>query len=257
MYKTLLFSIFFMLSILGYSQKMITGKVVIDNIDEGVDLQGVLVNNLSTDAKILTNSNGFFSIKVNLNDVLEFSNGFIEKRTIKISENILMKVYLEVHLNFETIELETANLNTLNKDFKSNIRNEDSQSTKNYNSWGLDPNLQYIEVNPNMTSSINNNGFLDPALWMSKLSGKYKKDKKQNEYFLFVSTKNEIIDHFTPNYFIEKLKIPEHKIQEFMNYCASKSNIINLFKNLEYEAVENHLIQNSYSYNSLIKQNQN
>jgi len=245
-----------MLSILGYSQQMmITGKVVIDNTDEMLDLQGILVNNLTSDAKTLTNSNGIFSIKVNLNDVLEFSDGFIEKRSVKISENILLKGYLEVHLNIETIELATASLNTLNKDFKSNINKEASQSAKNFNSWGLDPALLNVKVNPNMTSSLNSNGLLDPSLWISKLSGKYKKDKKQNDVFLRVNSLDEIKAHFTTNYFTNELKISEFKINEFLNYCAGQSNIVHLYKQLNFEAVESHLIQCSSKYIQLLNHN--
>ena len=244
-----------MLSILGYSQQiMITGKVVIDNSDEQIDPKSIVISNLNSDAKTKVNSYGVFSILVSVNDVLTFSGDHVEKREIKISENIIKKGFVEIHLDVETIELAEANINPLKKNFKANVSNEDSETTNNYKNWGLNPNLQYIEVNPNMTSSLNNNGFLDPALWISKATGKFKKDKKQNEYFIQMTTKDEIINHFTETYFVDELKIPNYKIKEFLNYCSAKTNIVNLFKQLNYEAVESHIINCASNYLQLLNQ---
>ena len=256
MERNLLLILFLLLSIQGYSQQlMITGKVIIDNTDEILDLQSILILNQQSGSKSKVNQNGIFSIKVSVNDVLEISGSYVESREIKISENVIKKGFIEIHLDVETIELAEANINPLSKNLNKNISNEDSQTTKNYESWGLDPNLQYIEVNPNMTSSLNNNGLLDPALWISKATGKYKKDKKQNEYFNKMTVLDLIKGHFTEHYFLTYLKIPEFKVNEFLNFTAAQSNIVLLFKNNKFEEVEMHLQQFATKYVQLISQN--
>ena len=80
--------------------KLISGKVIVDNIDV------ISVVNNSSGAKTKTNFQGFFSIKVELNENLEFNGFGLEKRELKIIQQILDKGYLEVHMNEEIINLE-------------------------------------------------------------------------------------------------------------------------------------------------------
>jgi len=146
-------------------------------------------------------------------------------------------------------------LNPLKKNLKDNISKEDSEQTKFYKSLGLDPNLQYIEVNPNVTSSINNNGwFNDPLLWISALTGQRKKDIKRNEFFKKEKRIDKIEDFFTEEYFINNLQIPVHKINEFIQYCYAQNsfNLKHLIEGNRMEEIEEILIDQAKVYLELL-----
>lgn len=261
MTKTLLYFFFSLSAISSYAQQiMITGKITIDNMEESYDLSSITVENLETNKRTKSNPNGIFSIKVKEGESLRFTSGFTEERFIKITSSILSKGYLNVHLNLEVIELAEANLNPLKKNLKENISKEDTEQTKFYKSLGLDPNLQYIEVNPNMTSSINHNGWTnDPALWISALTGQRKKDIKKDEFFKKEKRIDKVKEFFTTAYFIENLKIPEHKINEFIQYCyAQKALKFELLvEGNRMEEIEEKLIEQAKVYVELLTLNKN
>ena len=114
---------------------LITGKVVVDDGIAGQDvINNILVQNQTTNAETLTSSKGIFSIKVSVGDELIFIHDFYKERSIRITQDILTKGMLTVHLNIETIELAEAKILTLNKDWKQNIKIEEKKKKKMYNS---------------------------------------------------------------------------------------------------------------------------
>ena len=102
--------------------KLISGKVIVDNTDSSTELNTISVVNNSSGAKTKTNLQGFFSIKVDLNENLEFNGFGLEKRELKIIQQIIDKGYLEIHMNEEIINLNEVNLLTLDKNLKNNIK---------------------------------------------------------------------------------------------------------------------------------------
>ena len=233
---------------------LITGKVVVDDGIAGQDaINNILVQNQATNAKTFTNDNGIFSIKASVGDELIFTHDFYKERTIKITADILTKGILTVHLNIETIELSEANILTLDKNWKQNIKIEETSQTKMYNSLGLDPNMQYYKVNPNATSSLNNNGILDPALWISMLTGQRKKDKKIDKYFKKVNKIKDVENYFTTNYFVESLNIPENKVSDFVTYCYANFELEKLIKENNYDKITQIFEDNAPKYLEMIK----
>ena len=233
---------------------LITGKVVVDDGIAGQDaINNILVQNQTTNAKIFTNDNGMFSIKVSVGDELIFTHDFYKEQSIKITADILTKGMLTVHLNIETIELAEAKILTLNKDWKQNIKIEETSQTKMYNSLGLDPNMQYYKVNPNATSSLNNNGILDPSLWISTISGQQKKDKKLDQYFKKVNKIKDVENYFTTNYFVESLNIPENKVSDFVTYCYENFELEKLVKENNYDKITQIFEDNAPKYLEMIK----
>lgn len=217
--------------------KTLSGKIVIDAVDEWTELYGIRIVNKQTNEETLTNEEGLFQLNVNLNDDLLITSGFTDKRKIKISETILNKGTLEVHLDLEVIQLTEATVNTLKSNLKDNIKIVESDKDKLYKKLGLNPEMQYAKLNPHSTSALNNKNFVDPAMWMTRLSGKHKNDKKNNEYFKQVELLKNLKEYFTVNYFVNDLHIPEYKVDEFINYCYSKSYFKNLVQNYKYEEI--------------------
>lgn len=239
MKKQFLLSFFlFLISFIGFGQsKLISGKIVIDAIDDWTELYGIRIVNKQTNEEVLTNEEGIFQLNVNLNDDLIISSGFTDKRKLKVTEGILNKGTLEIHLDLEVIQLAETTVNTLKSNLKDNIKIVDSDKTKLYKQLGLNPDMQYAKLNPHSTSALNNKNFVDPTMWMTRLSGKHKNDQKNNEYFKQVELLKDLKEYFTVNYFVNNLHIPEYKVDEFINYCYSKAYFKNLVQNYKYEEI--------------------
>lgn len=218
-------------SVLNYAQlKTINGQIIIEKLEGDFDYATIKVSNQTLRKMVYADQNGKFSIQVQVGDVVEFTSFLTDVRTIKISENLYQKGRIEVHLDLEIIQLDEADLTRLKPNLKDNIKPSDSSSSELFNSLGLNPKLLDVEVNPNMTSTINNNGILDPSVWISSITGQLKKDKKKNEYFKNEKILDKIKDFFTEDYFIDDLKIPENKVNEFIQYAAKHAPIKTLFE---------------------------
>ncbi|WP_291069357.1 MULTISPECIES: hypothetical protein [unclassified Empedobacter] len=246
-----------LLSVFTFAQTtLINGKVVIDDGVAGQDaVDNILVTNESTNAKTFTNASGMFSIKASVGDELIFSHDFYIERKIKITSDILAKGMLTIHLNIETIELAEARINTLDRNFKNNIKLEHGKVDELYDNLnlGFDPNLRFRKINPNMTSTINNNGLLDPSNWIATISGQKKKDKKQNEYFKKVDKIIDLENYFTINYFIETLNIPENKVTDYVRYCYANFELEKLVKENKYDKITEILEEQAPKYLEMIK----
>lgn len=235
---------------------LITGKVVIDDGVVGQDaVDHILIMNEMTNARVLTNENGMFSIKASVGDELVIAHDFYIERKIKITSDILAKGMLTIHLNIETIELAEARINTLDKNFKNNIKLEHGKVDELYDNLnlGFNPNLRFRKINPNMTSTINNNGLLDPSNWIATISGQKKKDKKQNEYFKKVDKIIDLENYFTINYFIETLNIPENKVTDYVRYCYANFELEKLVKENKYDKITEILEEQAPKYLEMIK----
>lgn len=235
---------------------LITGKVVIDDGVVGQDaVDHILIMNEMTNARVLTNENGMFSIKASVGDELVIAHDFYIERKIKITSDILAKGMLTIHLNIETIELAEARINTLDRNFKNNIKLEHGKVDELYDNLnlGFNPNLRFRKINPNMTSTINNNGLLDPSNWIATISGQKKKDKKQNEYFKKVDKIIDLENYFTINYFIETLNIPENKVTDYVRYCYANFELEKLVKENKYDKITEILEEQAPKYLEMIK----
>ena len=257
MNKILYVIIFGLISTFSFAQTtLITGKVVIDDGVVGQDaVDHILIMNEMTNARVLTNENGMFSIKASVGDELVITHDFYIERKIKITSDILVKGMLTIHLNIETIELAEARINTLDKNFKNNIKLEHGKVDELYDNLnlGFDPNLRFRKINPNMTSTINNNGLLDPSNWIATISGQKKKDKKQNEYFKKVDKIKDLENYFTSNYFIESLNIPENKVTDYVRYCYANFELEKLVKENKYDKITEILEEQAPKYLEMIK----
>ena len=219
--------------------KLISGKVIVDNIDNSTELNVISVVNNSSGAKTKTNFQGFFSIKVELNENLEFNGFGLEKRELKIIQQILDKGYLEVHMNEEIINLNEVNLLTLDKNLKNNIKLKYDNIDELYKglNLGIDPNLRFRKIDPNATSMTGNVGLSNPAAWIATISGQRKREKKQQEYFTKLRKTKDLENYFTKNYFIENLHIPESKVNDFVTYCYANFELEKLIKENNYDKI--------------------
>lgn len=254
----ILYTIFFsLISVFTLAQtNLITGKVVIDDGIVGQDaVDHILVTNETTNAKAFTNTAGMFSIKATVGDELVFTHGFYIERKIKITSDILAKGMLTIHLNIEIIELAEARINTLDKNFKNNIKLKYDQVDELYKNLnlGIDPNLRFRKIDPNATSMIGNVGLLNPAAWIATISGQRKREKKQQEYFNKENRIKDLENYFTKNYFIETLNIPENKVSDYVTYCYVNFGLEKLVKENNYDKITDILEDQASKYLEMIK----
>lgn len=235
MTKYLLFFTF-LFSFVQAQNKLISGKIIVDEENESNNLQGILVINLMTNAETTTNSKGMFSIKVNPNDELRFKNGGVEERIIKISEAIFNKGFVSVHLNVDVIELKETVLNTLNKNWLKNVKLKYDSIDELYAKLdlGIDPNLRFQKIDiDKITRYVN---------------GSRKLAKRNRLYFKKIKALEKIEDYFTKAYFTEKLKIPDYKISEFLLFCDAKNNLEEVVNKNNFELIEKVLKTESLIY---------
>lgn len=249
-----------LLSVFTFAQTtLITGKVVIDDGVAGQDaVDNILVTNESTNAKAFTNANGMFSIKASVGDELIFTHDFYIERKIKITLDILAKGMLTIHLNIETIELAEARINTLDRNFKNNIKLKYDQVDEMYKqlNLGIDPNLRFRKIDPNATSNIGSFGLLNPAAWITAISGQRKREKNQYEYFKKEDRIKDLENYFTSNYFIETLNIPENKVSEYVKYCYINFELDKLVTANNYDKITQILEEQTPIYLSKIQKNE-
>lgn len=234
--------------------KLISGKVIIDGIDNSIESNIISVVNNSSGSKTKTNLQGFFSIKVVLDDNLEFNGFGLEKRELKVRKEMLDKGYLEVHMNEEIINLNEVNILTLDKNLKNNIKIDKNSIDILYDNLnlGIDPNLRFRKIDINKTSQVL--GGLDPiSKFIGWINGSEKKAKKTYKYFKYIEKIEKIENYFTKNYFIKKLKISEYKIEEFIKYCFIKNKLEKYVNENNFEYIEEVLIKESINYNLLYR----
>lgn len=238
MKQTVLTFFLFLFPLIGFSQSsLISGKVTVDNLDELTDLKGVRIVNKQSKEVALTNTEGLFKLNVNPNDDLIITSNFTDNRTLKITKALIDKGFLTIHLDLEVINLSETTINTLKPNLKDNIKILDSDKSQLYKRLGLNPEMQYAKLNPNMTSALNSKNFADPSMWISSLSGRRKNDKMVNEYFIKADLLKNLKEYFTVNYFVTSLNIPDNKVDDFITYCYNKSYFKHLVQNYNYEEI--------------------
>lgn len=243
--KILLFFYVLSLSYLQAQNTLISGKVFIDE-DESMELEGIEITNLSSNARTKTNPKGIFSIKVNENDELLFKGEFIEERKIRISPLTLQKGFISVHLNIKVIELAETNVNTLNKFWQKNVKLKYDFIDSLYINLGLDPSIRFKDIPLNLRSMGTNIS---------------RKQAKQNlKYFNKIKVLEKIENYYSKYYFTTTLKIPENKIDEFLLFSDSNNNFEEIIKQNDFELIEEMLSRDSSTYldkiNAKIKVNE-
>ncbi len=246
MNRTLLYNLFFLFSITIHAQStLISGKIIVDDADEIINLDGFLIENTTTNARTKADENGLFSIKVNEGDELIFKQIGIIDRQIKISKNMINKGFIDVHVNIEVIELAETNIKPLKKYWKDNVSKEETQSQKINRSLG---------INEEFKNDLVKGYFVAGYLRSLGVTVRYEnvialldqvsdKEIQRYKYFLKTTKKDKydqillLNNYFTDYYFINDLKIPKGNILQFLDYCYTDFKIGSLLKNNQFNQI--------------------
>ena len=218
-----------------FSQSIdLVGNVVIENVDEAIPLNQIIIINRNTEKRMNPDENGGFRIQVNLNDELVFKSAITSPRTIKVSQNIINKGFINVHLDLDMIELNEANINPLKGELKDNLNLKETdldilKRNIGYDSKEFKEQLKKQQEYAQTRKVISETGGVNLLGIGKSLFGKKDKPYKNPQKLNF-QVAEEIKEYFTVNYFINDLKIPENQINTFIGYCMNNSNIRTLFE---------------------------
>lgn len=227
---------FFILFSLQISAQRKTVLLTAQVKNDSIPAANVHVVNLNSNKGSLSDDNGIFRIQVKVNDTLQLSNiKFITGKFV-IENEILQNKDLNI-FQLETNELEEVVI--LHKKEKVNAFTLGLPNAGRKPLDKFERKLEYYDLKKTfkvMPGGLSIN--LENIYYI--LSGENKKDKKFKK--LLENDKKEkfnqefiirIREHFGDEFFINTIKIPKDKIENFIDYCLSK-NIIFLFERARY-----------------------
>ena len=237
--KNVLLALFTLFTLTGFSQDvdriLINGKIIVSTEDK----EGVTVYNTSANKGTTTDKDGYFTIKVALNDIVEFGALQFKDFKVTISEDIIKSKRLTVILVEEVNKLDEVVL--LPFDLTGNL-NADLENVRTYNVslddvyFGLDhiddfefsadyktkvDNLAFDENNPrveNMLNLVNLAGFL-----VSQIVDINKNNSKSEKQRILKKTPfKEALDKYSINYIHSNFNIPLDQVEAFTDYVEEK-----------------------------------
>ncbi|WP_413533385.1 hypothetical protein [Empedobacter brevis] len=262
MSKILFFLLIISSSYIQAQSAMISGKIIVDDTKEIIDLEGISIENLNTKAKTKTNNEGLFSINVNLNDELLIKQVGLSERKLKVSETMITKGFVTIHVNVEIIDLAETNIQKLNKDAYKNIGKEKSFQEKFNDENGITSLEFKAELNLKHEEEIVNRTIKQVGgVNLLGLFNLFKSPKKRLKKPVQLEVKKEdqlstLHKFFTTYYFVNDLKIPEGKINEFLDYCYSNFDFPKLLKENNFDEILFIIEEQAPIYLSKMKKNE-
>jgi hypothetical protein len=245
--KQVLLFLFSFFTITALSQDidriLINGKIIVSTEDK----EGVTVYNSSSNKGTITDEDGYFKIRVALNDIVEFGALQFKDFTATITEKIISSKRLTVILVEEVNKLDEVVV--LPFDLTGNI-NADLENVRTYNVnlddvyFGLDhitdfefspdyktkaDNLAFNEYNPkvtNMLNVVNLAGFIvSQVIDMNKDKGKTNRERalKRTPF-------KEALDKYSINYIHTNFNISLDKVDSFIAYVEERGVNENLLE---------------------------
>jgi len=237
--KQTLLLFFSLFTLTAFSQDveriLINGKIIVSSEDK----EGVAVYNTSSNKGTITDKDGYFTITVGLNDVVEFSALQLKDFKVIISDKIINSKRLTIILVEEVNKLDEVVL--LPFDLTGNL-NADLENVRTYNVslddvyFGLDhmtdfefsadyktktDNLAFNEYNPrvdNMLNLVNLAGFLvSQVVDIDKDKSNSKEEKALNK-----TPFKEALDKYSINYIHSNFNIPLDQVEAFTDYVEEQ-----------------------------------
>lgn len=221
--KEILFFILFVLPI-GICSQTITGKIV---VDQQTPLPSVLVININTNGRTLSDSEGHFSIAASINDELRFVKQGYERSMVKISSSN-SSVYVNMLPSYKDIEEVKVNpiklTGDINKDaalLAKKDKVEELQTAIGVPKAPEKPRERPAELVKNVLLPIIV-GQLDVQALYDVASGKARRQKHLYKLEDQQSDVQWMRKRIEKDYFIN-VGIPENKISEFIEFAFSQN----------------------------------
>lgn len=221
-FRTSFLLLFFcLLSFKGQAQQTtVQGRITASD-----DLEGVHIINLNTRFATITNKIGFFEIEVSPGDSLKVSSIAYENKIVHIDQDIIYSKTLTIPLKIDVNMLEdvvvrpfnlTGNLNT----DLDNIKGNDGVNAVSLglpNGGKILPDKPVRELHTARTSA----GPVPLDLIINTITGRIKRLKQHIELKNQSKQESQAKKSFEHDFYTSHLKIPEHKIDAFIYFCAN------------------------------------
>ncbi len=223
-----IFSVFFLLTqFISAQEKLVKGIIIIDTEDELPE--GIYVTNSRTQLTSITDLTGSFALHAEAGDTLLIRSYFYESRRFYITENLIKKDVLTIHLNLQPIALDEAVITQkltgfLDKDAKYNPKND--QIANLYKELGVNPDASKLRDSSNFKMWKDISPFhLNVEKVFESITGDLR--RRQNLY-KFEGSESIILairEYFGDEYFTDDLHIPKEKIREFIFFAYESTSI--------------------------------
>ena len=225
------FFLAFSFSCLSQERHQLKGRIIAGSLD------GSSINIVNLTGKIGTTNNteGRFEIAVAEGDSLFFSSVQYEPLEIVVTEEVLEKAFLEVHLMERVNEL--AEVTISNTGLSGNLGQDLSKiKTVEQSEFGFalptKPRPTSIERKLETSSGIQKDKKgQEPALVtvsfdgiLNRLNGKIEMLQKAKENEELSKHVDQGIKAVPVSYFVQDLQIPEEQITNFVHFCAENPN---------------------------------
>lgn len=225
----------------------VSGKIIV----EGSDISGITVFNTSSNIGTITDEKGEFKLKVTLNDNIEVSALQYQNISFKVNEAIIKSKKMKLFLIEEINKLDevivftkglSGNLNTdleATKPFKPKLdalyfgvkNSREYDFEKDYKSQV--ENVTIDRQHQTMVNGLNIVNVVDQLLLPLFRSGVKDKKKAGVPDVPIESIKY----YFGAEFLVDNFNIPEHRVQEFIQYVESDNfdfSLLNYGKEMEF-----------------------
>ncbi len=208
-------------------EKLINGVIIIDLDDASPD--GIYITNSRTQQTTVTDLTGSFSLRAETGDSLLIQSSFYQSRRFYLTENLMKKEIINIHLNIQPIVLDVAVISkklTGYLDIDAKYKPGKDPIADLYKELGVNPDASKLRDSSDFTMWKD----VSPLhLNVEKLYDVFSGDlrRRQNLYaFEGQETKiQHICNYFGENYFTDELEIPKEKIREFVYFSFESSQI--------------------------------
>lgn len=208
-------------------RKLLRGKVLYRN--SNVTNENVI--NTTSERATITNDNGEFAIRVKLDDELVFTSVNYQIEIVKITQEILDRNRLVVEVNEKITELDEVVISPENQSKFLEMQNEDFKQFE----YETDQTAEVVNIaeDPKLTSLQDGLNFVNifKALFLSR-----QNETAEREPLKMSDVLRQV---YEDEFFVNDLKIPADKIDDFLIYCDTQMPPQSLLKkDNEFELID-------------------
>lgn len=187
------------------------------------DVAATHVLNTTTQRATITDSNGFFSISVHVNDTLVFSAVQFKKKQIVVTPSIFESKMLSVPLDDALTELDEVVVTpyNLSGDIAKDLMTLEIEPVVTASTLGL-PNA-YVRVptkaERELFEATSGGGLVPITPILNAISGRTKMLKERIARNNLYDRTGRVREYYADSLYQTKLKIPETRIDDFFYFC--------------------------------------
>lgn len=232
------------------------------------DVAATHVSNISSKKGTITDAQGFFSISVRLNDTLVFSAIQYKRKEVVVTLEVLKTDLFDVPLEPSLTELDEVVVTpyNLSGDLKRDISTIKVENIVTASTLGLpNANVKVISQNERRLFEADNGKFIslgnykldstfNPMIMvnlnkiLNRVTGRTQKLKKFVAIDKEIAMLQKVKRLYPDSLFVQDLKIPETKINDFMNFCEVDSTYNEVVEGNDILNIWEFLYRNSLVY---------